>query len=451
MPKPPGLATSLMHRLPFYYGWVILGCVCAAGFARQGPAVGTLSVFISPMGDELGWSRTAISGAVSLGGILAAVTSPMLGSLLDRHGARAMLVAAVIATGVAVLALSSVTTLLAFYVFYCIGRMCFAGPFDLGIYGAINTWFIARRPIATSIVTVFSMIGLTAMPLIATVAMIWGSGIANGSFVANTTPDWRIGWIAVGATVLIVGLLPSLLLLIRRPEDVGLLPDGATPEQRKDDRAHDGVDAVYVAAERPPVSVEPDFSRAQALRTPAFWLLSFYTLLIYPVQAGTSLHQAPHLIERGFDPAIAATVVATFSAVSAVAALVYGAIARATSVRITLISVAVCLGLSSFAMIEVDSLFQAYAASALFGIGIGGLLTILPIAWADYFGRRSYGAIRGVALSVQVAAQAAGPILSGALRDLTGTYTVSLTVLGCLGVSAAGVACFATPPKARTA
>ena len=62
----------------------------------------------------------------------------------------------------------------------------------------------------------------------------------------------------------------------------------------------------------------------------------------------------------------------------------------------------------------------------MFGIGIGGLLTLLPIAWADYYGRRSYGAIRGIALSVQVLAQASGPLLSGILRDWSGSYELSL-------------------------
>ncbi|MEO1695540.1 MAG: MFS transporter [Pseudomonadota bacterium] len=438
----PRLARALIARSPVFYGWFILGCVCAAGFARQGPAVSTLSIFISPMGDELGWSRTAISGAVSLGGVLAALTSPMLGTLLDRHGARVMLVSAVLATGVCVAALAGVETLVAFYLLYCISRLCFAGPFDLGIYGAINAWFVVRRPIATAVATVFQMAGLTAMPLIATAAMLWAG---------DGTVDWRSGWLAVGLTVIVVGLMPNLLLMVRRPEDVGLTPDGPpagrTARNATAPAQTSGADAAVRSAPPPPLA-EPAFTRAEALRTPAFWLLSLFTFLIFPVQAGTSLHQAPHLIERGLDPATAATVVATFSAVSALAGLVYGSVVRATSMRLTLVSIGICLGASSLLMISISSLAHAYAAAALFGFGIGGMLTMLPIAWADYFGRRSFGAIRGVALTIQVVAQAIGPLLSGALRDLTGDYTVSLTVLGSLGLTAAGVAVFAAPPRA---
>src|SRR5262249_60642675 len=70
---------------------------------------------------------------------------------------------------------------------------------------------------------------------------------------------------------------------------------------------------------RPGDPVEPAYSRQQALRTPTFWLLSLYTAAVYPVQAGVSLHQAPHLLERGLSPAVAATIVSTFSFTSALA------------------------------------------------------------------------------------------------------------------------------------
>ncbi|HEX5957060.1 MAG TPA: MFS transporter, partial [Hyphomicrobiaceae bacterium] len=124
-------ARALLARLPFFYGWVILACACCAGFARQGPAVATLSMFVTPMTGEFGWSRAAISGAVSIGGVMAAVLSPLIGPLLDRRGARVMLCSAVLVTGVCALALSLTHSLAAFYVFFCIARMNFAGPFEI--------------------------------------------------------------------------------------------------------------------------------------------------------------------------------------------------------------------------------------------------------------------------------------------------------------------------------
>ena len=142
----PTLSRHLIHRLPFFYGWIMLACVCCAGFSRQGGAVATLSIFVEPMTREFGWSRTALSGAVSLGGVLAALSSPMLGRVLDREGARLVLCGAVLLTGAANMLLSLTASLPMFYLLFCIARMNFAGPFDLGIYGAVNNWFVRAAP-----------------------------------------------------------------------------------------------------------------------------------------------------------------------------------------------------------------------------------------------------------------------------------------------------------------
>src|SRR6478735_4799488 len=100
------LPRFLIRHLPFYYGWIILACACCAGFSRAGGGVATLSIFVEPMTREFNWSRTALSGAVSLGGVLAAASSPSLGRMLDNRGARLVLCIAVLLTGTADMLLS---------------------------------------------------------------------------------------------------------------------------------------------------------------------------------------------------------------------------------------------------------------------------------------------------------------------------------------------------------
>jgi OFA family oxalate/formate antiporter-like MFS transporter len=193
---------------------------------------------------------------------------------------------------------------------------------------------------------------------------------------------------------------------------------------------------------------EPAFTRRQAVATPAFWLLSLFTLLVYPVQSGISLHQAPLLIERGLDPSVAAGAVSTFALLSGISGFAFGFWPRRIGLRAALALVGLALGASSALMLAVHDASLAYAAAGLFGIGVGGLITTLPIAWADYFGRRSFGAIRGVALTVQVGAQAAGPVLSGVLRDTTGNYDASLLTFATLGFAGLAAALIAAPPGA---
>jgi MFS transporter, OFA family, oxalate/formate antiporter len=415
----PALPRQLTARLPFYYGWVVLGAVCCAGFVRQGPAVSTLSIFVEPMTGEFGWSRTVLSGAVSIGGLLAALAAPVLGPALDRYGARMVLCLAVLGTGIATALLSLTQSVLVFYLLFCFARLNWAGPFDLGIYGALNSWFVTRRAFANSIASLAQMVGLVSMPVIAGLAM--------------ADHGWRAGWLAIGATVLTIGLLPTWLLLVSRPEDIGLVPDRS---------ATHGSAALTATAQ-----VEPRFTRAQALRTRAFWLLTLYTMLVYPVQAGMSLHQAAHLIERGIDPIVAATIVSSFSLMSTVSTLVCAFLPRRLSLRYPLALSGALLAASALVMPSVATAQAGYFAAGLFGLGIGGLLTLLPLAWADYFGSASYGAIRGLALTGQVLAPAAGPLLSGALRDATGNYAWSLHCFAALALLSVLVALAAYPPR----
>ena len=164
------------------------------------------------------------------------------------------------------------------------------------------------------------------------------------------------------------------------------------------------------------------------------------------MQAGVSLHQAPYLIERGLSPAVAATIVGTFSFMSGIASLCFGFFPRRVPIRYALALAGVALGIGTFAMLGIATPRDGYIAAAVFGIGIGGLLTLLPIAWADYYGRASYGAVRGIALSIQVLAQASGPLVSGILRDWSGGYELSLQCFAALAGLSVVAALLARPP-----
>jgi sugar phosphate permease len=392
--------------MPIDHRWVVLACLCCAGFARQGPAVATLSIFVEPLIREFGWSRTALSGAVSLAGVMAAVVAPPIGRLLDRRGSRLVLCVAVLVNALALALLSLTPSLLVFYLLYCVARMNWATAFDLGIYGAISKWFVARRAFATSVATMAQMAGLVAMPLVAQLAIVQSG--------------WRAGWLALGVVTLVVGFVPVWLFLDRPPPD-------ADPAARGEP--------------------EPAFSRAQALATPAFWLLMLFTVLVYPVQAGVSLHQAPHLIERGLSPTTAALIVSFFSLMSGAGTLACAFLPRRLPLRFVLALVGVLLTLGTLLLARVASASDGYLAAALFGLGIGGVLTLLPLAWADYFGRANYGAIRGLALSAQVLAQAAGPLVSGLLRDLRGDYQLALQLFAVLSALAVAAAVAARAPS----
>ena len=264
------------------------------------------------------------------------------------------------------------------------------------------------------------MAGLTAMPLI--------------GFAAMSQGGWRMGWLIIGITIIAIGLLPNLLLMCRRPEDIGLYPDGLEKNFKYDDNDQSNL-------------MEPRFTRRQAISKPSFWLLALFTFLVFPVQAGVSLHQAPHLLERGLSPGTAALVVSCFSFISGLSALLYGYTTRRIGVRFNLFLSGLTLSIGAFLMYLTQTAGLAYIAAIFFGIGIGGILCVLPIVWADYFGRESFGSIRGIVLTIQISSQALGPVLSGFLRDWSNSYDLSLLLFVGMSIFAAVIGIIVFPPS----
>ena len=415
---------SLAQRLPFFYGWVIVGCTMCSSVVRQTAAVATLSIFIVPMTAEFDWSRTGISGAVSLGGVLGALLAPFIGPMFDRHGSRTLLVASAVAVSACCVALAGTQGLLWFYVAFSISRLMFSAPIEIGTTAAVTKWFVRRRARAMSLLIMSTGAGLTVMPLVVAAAI--------------AVAGWRAGWLTLAVIAIVFGVVPQWFLMIRRPEDIGLKPDGATtsPELSASTARAAGAD-------------EADFTRSQALRTSTLWLLMAYTLLVFPAQAGVSLHQAPHLIERGISPTVAATIVSTFSLAGALSSLMFGYFGDRVPVRAALAASAALMALGAVNMREVDGPLLGYASAVLFGAGLGGILTMIPVAWANYFGRAHFGAIRGITLPAQVGGQAMGPLAAGVLHDLTGSYASGLTAFAVLSLIAAGLALVTRAPRRR--
>ena len=412
---------SLVQRLPFFYGWVIVGCTMCSSVVRQTAAVATLSIFIVPMTSEFGWSRTGISGAVAVGAVLGAFVAPFIGPLFDRHGSRTLLVASAVVMSGCCVALAGTQGLLWFYVAFGISRLMFSTPFEIGTTSAVTKWFVRRRARAMALLIMSTGLGLTIAPLVVAAAI----DIAG----------WRAAWLTLAVIAIVFGVLPQWFLLVRRPEDIGLTPDGSAPRPE-----------TPAATSRAAGPAEINFTRTQALRTSTLWLMMVYTLLVFPVQAGVSLHQAPYLIERGISPTIAATIVSSFSLAGALSSLLFGYLGDRVPVRAALAASAALLALGAVTMRGVEGPLLGYVSAVLFGAGIGGILTMIPVAWANYFGRAHFGAIRGITLPAQVGGQAIGPLAAGVLHDLTGSYASGLGVFAVLSLLAVGVALVTRAP-----
>ncbi len=423
--------TRLAQALPFYYGWVIAGNGVAVSLStRTVMAVATLSVFVVPMTQSLGWSVGMFSGAVSLGGLVAVFISPIVGRWLDRYGAGVILGAGSFATGALAIGLAFVTHPLAFYFLYVPGRMIFSGPMEIGLPTAISNWFVRRRPLGLAVDAVGKGAGLAIVP--------WAMQLIITGY------DWRTAWVTLGILTLALGVVPSLLLVARRPEDMGLEPDPAPA--REDSANRDSEPAK--GSGNPAAFTETNFTVGQALRTRAFWILAIFSGAGMMVQAGISLHQVSHYISQGVDPRFAAMSASTFALAQMPASLFWAALARRMPIRFLMMSAAFVVALAAAGTVLSYWVLPELVSAAGVGFGVGGLHLLIRLVWADYYGRQNLGTIRGLTMSVQVGGQALGPVIAGFMFDYFDSYRIPFAFFAVAVFLAGLLALAAKPPQA---
>ena len=426
----------LADRSPFYYGWLVLGAAGTANFARNAAASLTISVFIYPLSEELSWSRTLIAGAAAAGGLVATFTSPIIGRMIDRYGARVVLTASIVVLCISTFALAwsdvsltvmGVTIPWVFYIAYATGRVIFASPVQIGTSVVVSRWFIRLRGRTNGILGLSHSVGMVLFPLIASI-VIAQSG-------------WRDAWYVLSVMVFVVALLPVALLISERPEDLGLRPDGDVEADAQEDGD--------VAGAKDASSVEVNWTSRDAMRTPALWLLALATGMMFFMHSGSNTHAAAFFQDQGLGAVTAGVSISLNAIFLGISSLVWGRIVERVPARFVMAAVALNLAIGAFLFTLTDSTVEALAFSALFGFGLGGMLVVPPVAYADYFGRSSLGTIRGITEPFTTLGMAVGVMIPGLIFDFVAgaSYLPFFFGAGFVGILAMVASLFATKPN----
>ncbi|MBM3491452.1 MAG: MFS transporter [Alphaproteobacteria bacterium] len=411
---------SPLARLPFYYGWVIVAAtfVCMALGVNARTA---FSLFFPPILQEFGWESSTTAGTFSVGFLGAAALSPWLGWLMDRHGPRAvtLLGTAAMVGGLLLATLVSEP----WQLYATLGLLVGGGSICLGYSGFslfLPNWFQRRRGFATSIA--FSGVGLGSILLLP-----WLQGVIESQ-------GWRAACWALGVLVALL-VTPLTLLLRKRPEDLGLQPDGAAASGESEAPGH--------AAIADPVWAATEWTLPLAMRTRRFWWVAlgyFWALYVwYAVQ----VHQTYYLIEVGFDPTQAAWALGLVSLIAIPGQIGLGHLSDRIG-REWVWSMA-CLGfvlsyLLLLAMRHWPGEALLYAMIGCQGALGYGMTSVMAAIAAEIFQGRNYGRILGALMLAMIAGGAVGPWLSGLLRDASGSYDLAFVVaiVGC-GISAGAI------------
>jgi MFS family permease len=415
-------------RLPFFYGWIIVA-VTFVTMAIGVNARTSFSLFFPPIIDEFGWEQGVTAGAFSFGFVVSGAVSPLIGRAMDRFGPRTVMELGVVLMAGGML-LAPLTTQ-PWHLYLTIGVLVGAGSVCLGYSGQslfLPNWFNRRRGLAIGLA--FAGVGIGSVTLLPWVQhMIEQTG-------------WRTACTAMGVMILVV-LAPINLLLRKRPQDVGLEPDGDAAPSASAKPVSYVVDAVWA---------NTDWTWSRAVRTARFWWIALGYFCVLYIWYAVQVHQTKYLLDIGFSPGVAVWALGAVSLLGIPGQIALGhlsdRIGREWIWAVSCAGFAIC-----FAALVALKYFPVLPLVYLVVLAQGalgyGLTSIMGAVVLEIFQGRYYGSIFGTIMIAALAGGAAGPWVTGVLHDFFGDYTLAF-VIG-IGVSALSAIAIwqASPGKIR--
>ncbi|MFA7248964.1 MAG: MFS transporter [Dehalococcoidia bacterium] len=379
-------------------------------------------VLILSMQSELKWSQAAIVGPLLVNRWISGLLSMVLGPLVDRYGSRATMTISAAVAGLGLIAVSRANTLLMFYAAWALFGVAQPGVGLLGPRVVVANWFVRKRAQAFVIVTLgTSAAGVVAVPTAAFIDERYG---------------WRLVWFIVG--ILCFSIAPLSWWLIRkRPEDVGLLPDGDEP----------GTLAQPATARGgPAVAADTPWTVREAVRTRSFWLLTLGFLLCSMPTSAIFINLSGFVQSYGFSKALGAGVVSTYAFGSLAARPVWGYFLERLGLHRTMVAFGAIYGSSIVLFAVQTGLIPMYITAFILGMGISGTHLLNAQALPDYFGRRIVGSLTGFTQLPNVAIAGSAPLMTALVFDRTGGYVLTFLFFAVACFVAAVAFMLAPPP-----
>ena len=391
-----------------FYGWWLVGIASIVMILSIVPFFHTMTAWFVVLERHFGWNRTQLSLAFSLSRVEGGILGPLEGLLIDRLGPRRMVIIGLTILGIGFLMFSRVQELWQFYVAFLTMSLGTGLGTWLPMMTVLNSWFVRRRATSMSLVLVGYRLGVVA-------------------FVPLLT--WAVA-AAVAITVILVAF-PLSRLVRNRPEDYGQHPDG--------DGNAPGLPAADVKGALEPGQQEFDFTWREAIRTRAFWLMSFGHGCCSAVIVSVMVHLGPMLTDRGFSLQTVGWVVSAYTAIGIVSTLVGGHIGDRVSMRHAIFGFAILQSAAILILTMAHSIQMVLLFALLMGAGEGrGSLT--TAIRGLYFGRRAFASIMGMSMVPMNVLLFAAPLFAGYMFDITGSYSIPFTTIAI--VSATGASLF---------
>ena len=407
-----------------FYGWKLVGLAAVLLTLMSLTVFQGLGTFVVALQDKFGWSRTTISGAFALARAQGSLIGPFEGFLIDRVGIRKMVFIGYSTMGFGFVLLSRIDHVWQFYVAFAVVTIGSGLGGWLAMITMVNNWFSRRRSIAMASAMSGVHLGGFLVPVLA-------FGMDSQGYRATT--------LFIGVLILVV-VVPATQLIRNRPEDIGLLPDGAA----------DPLPAASTGGHPPPaLQAEPDFTVREALSTPAFWLLIMVQVSSSSSTVALATHLVPKLTDFGMSLGSAGIVVLTSTAVALPSQFAFGYLADRFSKPLIIFGLLILQASSLIVLAHADSVPVAYVFAVMFGVAFGGRMPLTTALRGEYFGRRAFATIMGLSYVPGNFFTIVAPFFAGYMFDRTGSYVIPFTVFAAMSYAGAVLVLFVRKPKQR--
>jgi MFS family permease len=409
-----------LPRVPRFYGWRIVGAGGVIQMLHSGLLMQAFTNYSVLLREEFGWSATMISAAFSMTRAESGFLGPIQGWAIDRFGPRNVIRVGTVLFGVGFMLFSQIQTPMQFFGFYFLVAFGSSLGGFLSITTAIVNWFAAKRSMALA----FSQAGFAVGGLLTPVIVY-----------SLTNFGWRGTAFASGVIVLAVGL-PLSQVIHHRPEDIGEHVDGIDPALTAD--SEDGDD----------LRKREDLTVREALRTPAFWLISLGHSASLLVVGAVMVHLSLHLTESLDFSLQQASFVGGALPLMQLSGQILGGLFGDRFTKRYVVVVAMGGHMAGLLMLAfATNVLMVWAFVPLHGIAWGLRGPLMQAMRADYFGRTHFGTIMGFSSMIVMLGMIAGPLFAGILRDQTDSYKMAFAILAILAGLGSAFFYFAAPPK----
>jgi MFS family permease len=392
---------------PISRGWAIVWVAFASTAFTSGGAQYGFGIFVRPLTEEFGWSRTEINLSLSIG-LISGLLSPLIGVTLDRFGSRLVMTASLATIALAFFLRAAMTELWQWYALSALLAFGMPGAF-MPVGKLIGAWFPKTRGrMMGTAITGNNVFGLVGVPLLNLVVVSQG---------------WRLGYSIIGACV--AGTAAAAWLILRDAPPAG------------------GAPAARAAPSTPSAPTpEPDLTIGEATRTRAFWLIMAGLTCAGFSYPSVMTQLIPHMEAEGWASSRATLVLTTLAGVALASKITWGRLSERLTARVSFV-VAILIMSSGvvFLTLAGGTLF-VWPAIIYFGMGFGGIGPLMTLVILETFGLRNYGSIQGtISLVTHIVPVLIGPILAGFLFDSTGSYHASFAIAA--AIFATGALCVA--------